>query len=594
MITTLLISILTSLAPSADVPKAPATVQELWAGFDPRKDPLETRLVREWEEEGITYRYVTFHIGTFKGKPARMAAFLGFPKGSRKLPGLLHLHGGGQRAFLHEVKFYARRGYACLSINWGGREMEGAKEGDLNTDWGAVDPTQENVPGYFNLKPGEKYLDPFDSPRNNNWYLLTLGARRGLTFLEQQPEVDGDRLGVYGHSMGGSLTVYVAGIDSRVKAAAPSVGGSGFRTKPWPHLPQVKLETPKGDEKLFDATLGFESYASLIKAPTLWLGATNDFHGVMDDTYRTGALISHKNVRYSFTPHMNHRFTSEFAVTRPLWFDQHLRKGFEFPKTPASTLNLETVDHMPEFIVRPDSVETVAEVNIYYSLDPDPRARFWRSPETTRNGGIWKAKLPVLNLDQPLFAFANVTYRMKSSESEPNARPTERLAISSMLHTATPVDLKKAGVKPTDRPEAVIDDFTHGWRDWYTLEATNPHHWEYSTRKLADPKWRGQTGQRLTVQVQAEKPNELVVIMTENYFRSYRGRQKEFVAVVKLAGGQEAQTISLAPADFRTSEGEALTSWEHIDLLSFRAYHGDLGSRSWAGPQPSFKKLDWR
>jgi hypothetical protein len=60
-------------------------------------------------------------------------------------------------------------GYACLSIDWGGREMEDAKEGDPNTDWGAVDPTQQDVPGYFNLQPGEKYLDPVESPRNNNW-----------------------------------------------------------------------------------------------------------------------------------------------------------------------------------------------------------------------------------------------------------------------------------------------------------------------------------------------------------------------------------------------------------------------------------------
>ena len=109
---------------AADEPKAPATVKELWADFDPRKDELDAKVVREWEKDGIVYRYVTYHIGTFKGKPARMAAFFGFLKGAEKRPGLLHLHGGGQRAFLHEVEFYAKRGYACLSINWGGREME--------------------------------------------------------------------------------------------------------------------------------------------------------------------------------------------------------------------------------------------------------------------------------------------------------------------------------------------------------------------------------------------------------------------------------------------------------------------------------------
>lgn len=582
----------------ADEPKAPTTVNELWADFDPRKDALDTKVVREWEKDDIVYRYVSFHIGTFKGKPARMAAFFVFAKGAKKLPGLLHLHGGGQRAFLNEVEFYAKRGYACLSINWGGREMENAQEGDPNTDWGSVDPTQKNVPGYFNLKPGEKYLDPFESPRNNNWYLLTLGARRGLTFLEQQPEVDADRLGVYGHSMGGNLTVYVAGTDDRVKAAAPSVGGSGFRTEPWPLLPQVKLETPNGDVKLFNTTIGFESYAPHIKSPLLWLGSTNDFHGIMDDTYRTSELIPHKNLRYSFTPHMNHRFTPECAVTRPLWFDQYLKTNFTFPKTPDSKLVLATDDHVAELQVTPDSSQTVAEVHVYYSVDPDPRARFWRSVEPNKTGATWTAKLPILAVDQPLFAFANVAYPLKKSESEPYDRPTEQYAISSMLHTAVPNDLQRNDVKALDKPSSVIDDFSHGWRDWYLLEAGNPHHWEFSTRKLGDPKWQGQPSQRLALDVDAEKPNELVVVLTANFFRSYRGKSQEFVAVVNLNAGKDTQTVSLETKDFKTSDGVALTSWKNVDLLSLRAYYEKegklLGSKSWAGGQPKFRKLWWQ
>ena len=62
-------------------PKAPATVKALWADFDPRKDALETKVVREWEKDDITYRSVTFHVATFKGQPARMAGFFAFPKG---------------------------------------------------------------------------------------------------------------------------------------------------------------------------------------------------------------------------------------------------------------------------------------------------------------------------------------------------------------------------------------------------------------------------------------------------------------------------------------------------------------------------------
>lgn len=578
--------------------EVPQTVEALWSDFDPRQDPLDVQIVREWSEGEITFRYVTYHIGTFKGKAARMAAFYAFPKGARKLPALLHIHGGGQRAFLEEVTFYAKRGYACLSVNWGGREMESAQPGDPNTDWGAVDPTQQNVPGYFNLLPGEKYLDPVESPRNNNWYLLTIGCRRGLTFLEQQPEVDPDKLGVYGHSMGGNLTVYVAGSDSRVKVAAPSVGGSGFRTVPRPLLPEERKQMPKGDVNLFAATLGFESYSPHVNAPLLWLGATNDFHGIMDDTYRTGDLIPHKNVRYSFTPHMNHRFTPEFAVTRPLWFDQYLKSSFTFPKTPDSKLVLTNHDHVPEFQVTPDSSQPVAEVHIYYSVDADPRARFWRSAEADESGGTWTAKLPILSVDHPLFAFANVFYGLKKAETLSYSRPNDKFALSSLLHTAEPMELRSAGVAATDKLSPLIEDFSHGWRDWYLLSADNPHHWEYSTRKLADPKWQGRSEQRLTLDVQSEKPNELVIVLTTNFFRSYRGNSREFAAVVKLHGGDASQSVSLEPKDFQTGDGEALSSWEYVDLLSLRAYYekGDklVGGKSWAGPQPTFRKLRWQ
>ena len=88
----------------ADEPNAPVTVKELFADFDPRQDPLDAKIVREWEKDDIVYRYVTFHVGTFKNQPARMAAFFGFPKGADKLPGLLHLHGGGQRAFHRKLR----------------------------------------------------------------------------------------------------------------------------------------------------------------------------------------------------------------------------------------------------------------------------------------------------------------------------------------------------------------------------------------------------------------------------------------------------------------------------------------------------------
>ena len=66
-----------SLPPIREVPQ---NVAELWAGYDPQKEPLQTEVVREWEEDGVMVRYVRYFIGSFKGKPAWMAAFYSFPK----------------------------------------------------------------------------------------------------------------------------------------------------------------------------------------------------------------------------------------------------------------------------------------------------------------------------------------------------------------------------------------------------------------------------------------------------------------------------------------------------------------------------------
>ena len=60
----------------------PRNLSELWGGYDPRKEPLDVELVREWQEAGMTLRLVRYTIGTFKGQPSQMAAFYAFADAS--------------------------------------------------------------------------------------------------------------------------------------------------------------------------------------------------------------------------------------------------------------------------------------------------------------------------------------------------------------------------------------------------------------------------------------------------------------------------------------------------------------------------------
>ena len=100
---------------------APQTWNEAWNGFDPRKEPLDVEILKEWEEDGVALRVLRYRIGIFKGKKAMMAGVYGFPKDGKELPGLVQIHGGGQYADYRAPVSNAKRGYATISISWAGR-----------------------------------------------------------------------------------------------------------------------------------------------------------------------------------------------------------------------------------------------------------------------------------------------------------------------------------------------------------------------------------------------------------------------------------------------------------------------------------------
>lgn len=545
----------------------PQTVEELWSNFDPYAEPLEAQVYREWNENvsGVNthFKLVRYVVKTWKGQKSIMAAYYAYPVGGTNLPTLLHLHGGGQSASgagLYEIRNHVHRGYAVMSINWGGQDM-----GDvINTDWGAINPNF-TAGSWQNLLPYPETIDTVESPRNCGWYPVTYSALRALTFLEAQPEVDPSRLGVFGHSMGGTLTTYVAGTgDSRVKAASPSVGGAGFRTYEAYDLGPATARYITGDLELFRRTMGTESYAPRIQCPILFLGATNDFNAKMDDVYRIFALIPPSvNQLLTFAPHLNHRFTPEHNICRALWFDQHLKGSFTFPEKPASTLSLTEADHIPLFEVTPDDSATILAVDLYYSQDKDAVARFWRDAQAVQQGNKWVANCPLTASGDSqfnyLFAYANVTYQIGGTV----------FAISSDLHVITDAMLSSAGILKTDPTSLLIDDFARGFHDWGQYGS------ESWTRKTTDPKWHGPLGAQLKLRFKTAATTNFTVTLKQNPWRFYRTPSATYSKTINVSGSPNWQDIILDMSDF-----PGLTRWDWIDELGIN-------------PTPELDELIW-
>jgi len=591
--------------------QAPQTHAELWVNYDPRTEPLDVEVLKEWEEDGVVLKVLRYRIGVFKGQKAMMAGVYGYPKGAENLSGLVQIHGGGQYADYRAPLTNAKRGYATISISWAGRInapgyrvtpsevrlfWEG-KTGDpayrVTTDWGALDayhaPCRNPGNAFAHVRPQPWTLDDIESPRNNPWFLVTLGARRALTFLEQQPEVDTHKLGVYGHSMGGKLTVLTAGADARVKAAAPSCGGVSNRNT---------------NSALYNATIADDVYLKHIDCPVMFQSPSNDFHGRIDDLQTALNEINTKQWRVTCSPHHNHQDTPAYEVASQLWFDQTLKGSFSFPATPKIAVSLRTEDGIPTASVTLDDSLPVLAVDVYYTrhgqMDgvkdnmENTRNPFWHYAKPTKQGPAWRACLPLSNTDTPLWVYANVTYTLEEPVAYAGyyyrVGSSKAFTLSSRMSLASPGELRAAGVKATLKPCLTIEAFDNDWeKQWFTYR---PEEWGRKTHKIYDEMWKAPQRAKLGVDVRAEQRNKLVVGIDT------------FAAEVSLAGGGKWQSIVLEPSDFKDVTGTVLTGWEGIRELRLgpsetlrKRVDGKMKSlqlgAAWQGPNPEFRKLRW-
>lgn len=591
--------------------KGAKTVEELWAGYDPRAEPLDVQIIREWDEvyedKQIKVQMLTFTVGSFKNQVSRISAYYANPQDMKsKVPGLVQVHGGGQRADKNIVMVDAANGYASLSLNWGGRELADQKPDEPGTNWGAIDPTQKHVSHYFRLTPDDKTAETTYSPRNNNWFILSLATRRGLTFLEQQPNVDQEKLGVYGHSMGGTITGQVAGLDPRIKAAVPSCGGQGITQAENLARAGASSDRRVGD-KLYSSTIDSSASLKNLKYPILGQTPQNDFNCIYDDLNHNWKVIpDHSLVHFSISPHLNHRHIPESAFTRYRFFDVFLKGEGTFPKRPELSVNLMTSNGIPIATVIPDNEDDVQTVQIYYSINPHSLTRFWRRAATAKHGDQWVAHLPIMSTNMPLFVMANVEYPQPKPivGSRYTGSSPDNFLVSTWETIIGPPELKAAGVKAIDRPDRMIERNFDDWEDWYQIGWGNNQHAVAGTRKLTDPKWRGPDGATLSIEVKDPQGGNFLMAFDVNNWGAYPGLPKSgYYCVKPLTKTDDWQTVTIHLSDLKpraVGTPDRPESWQGItDLQIVAGLHRLTGKEktilsggTWPGKR-ELRNLRW-
>jgi dienelactone hydrolase len=169
-----------------------------------RKVPPDLRVIETEEFEGYTRRKIDFAVE----KGDRLPAYLLLPKGVKgRAPAVLCLHqtvkigkgspaGIGDRPTLFYAVELARRGYVTLAPDY----------------------------PYF----GESKADPYALGYASATMKGIWNHMRCVDLLQSMDEVDGERIGCIGHSLGGHNTLFVAAFDERIKAAVSSCGFTSF------------------------------------------------------------------------------------------------------------------------------------------------------------------------------------------------------------------------------------------------------------------------------------------------------------------------------------------------------------------------------
>jgi dienelactone hydrolase len=573
-----------SAAQARSASKEIAPVEDLWRDFDPEALPLEVETIRTWEEEGAVFQTLRFTGELANDAKVRVYTMQGAPREGKVLPGVLHVHGGGQTLSLDWVRFWAKRGYVCVSFDFCGHWE---KRTDF-TDWGPIKQgNMAEAAGGFQLRP---------TPRESSWYHWTLVSRRALTLLARHPQVDPKRLGVFGVSVGGSLTWMIAGSDNRVKAAVP-IYGCGYnydrRNARW------GLLVPTDDYNLFQRVLSPEAHAPFVSCPVLFLSATNDGHGLMDRAY--DALAATTGPTYqAFSPRTDHHVEPREGRDLSLWMDWHLKGAAAWPSGPPLRLSLDK-DGTPAAVVAPDAPSDVNVVDVYYALgDKRPQTRFWRRVEATRQDKEWRAPLPVMDAWDDLRAFANVTYR-------------SGVCLSTALRYTIPEQLGKARATLTWQPALehgadglehwkFLGAYTDPWPGWEYLQTGrdekvgpfvgfnvehlgDPISVQLYTHILGDPQFQGRAGMALSFQVRGGFTDEGLTLTVIEQDRGLQAHNYAATVPAKdLAPGWREVILPLAR--FVDKDGRSPNRWQDLDKLEVR---GKAARRD----PPQFARFRW-
>ena len=238
--------------------------------------------------------------------------------GGRSLPAIVAYHGySGNKGQAHQYLYYALQGYAVLALDVRGQAGESSDAGRYDSG---------HVTGWM--------TKGISDPESYYYRGVYVDCVRGADLVASLPEVDASRMGAWGGSQGGGLTLAATALSGRFAVALPDVpylchyrrALEIVQQGPYLELSNYFRIYPEKEEQSFRTLSYFDNLnlAQRITCPVLMSVGLIDLVCPPSSIYATYNYIrSHKQME--IYPYHGHEVPGQHVTEQVRWANHYLR-----------------------------------------------------------------------------------------------------------------------------------------------------------------------------------------------------------------------------------------------------------------------------
>lgn len=405
------------------------TAQTLWKDYNPRNIPLGETVLNTEYTETYSVKHVYFNGEATGDGCTRIYARLYSPAAIPSGASVVLMNDIETPFDLTYIELLLGCGYTVLALDYAGK-----REGGRFT----IYPETLKRANFFTADSGFYTLP--SNPRLSCWYVYASVMLRGFVYLENQPDLDGNRICFFGVRRG-AIQVYKAAYLMPEAACAVALFNSSV---------VEGLDLSSDDAMVYNACLASTTYAPLVKVPLYILESSNNHECSL---FHTNALykFASEQCRLYIADHSDNTLGSNHIKSLVSFINGLCFSHNSLPLRPE--LNARNSDRALYYEVRIFDPSELDSVKLYYSYGSAEGAyRNWSRLNLERvSEDEYIAKADVYLLKDETSAFVTAVYR-------------NGLALSSEIVTKTPY-LMGVAAKEIVKSRLVYDT-DMGTDDW--------------------------------------------------------------------------------------------------------------------------------